>query len=222
MDPHLLIMRKSPTEKGREEVCVCLYMCPCVSVVHMKWRIPGSQGRVKGKGPHPVYLSVFSRPGLPHLSGWSWFGLSSSHGWFVSVFPQRCWFPEITPSACFCCSPVFAWCLFFLWIRINLSFSFSSPCGVYRRLKAPGHAGLFQMHLSVRPASITHPVLLSLSPPLQLMSCKHFPSSEKYLPASLKNTQHFGTSMSLSFLHDITLVRSSALRLESELFKWGK
>lgn len=104
MDPHLLIMRKSPTEKGREEVCVCLYMCPCVYVVHMKWRIPWSQGRVRGKGPLPVYISVFIRPGVAPLVRMKliWpYSIVSMAG-LRQFFPQSCWFPESNPSARFC------------------------------------------------------------------------------------------------------------------------
>lgn len=84
-------------------ICVCRFIREEVIVSVYSW--PGSQGRVGGRGPHPVHVSLSSRPALagaglslwwfPRLAGLCVFPLTSQetrgHAGLSQSLPPKPW-----------------------------------------------------------------------------------------------------------------------------------
>lgn len=237
MDPHLLIMRKSLVQKRSGKRFACLYACACDVCVYI-WLISG-QGQRKGTAPHPptntLWLSALILPTYQYsadhlcilLSGWNWFGLTVvSMVGSCLFFPHSCWFLESNRSALFFLLffsllnyvSLFICGLFPLNQVQSQFFPISSPCGVYRRLTAPGHAGLFHMHCfslislaspvsqtDMRGAPPSAPLFLTPAFFSSAFVSNHelFISAQKHLSASSKKKKtlkHFGYEHVFLFL----------------------
>lgn len=212
-------------------VCVSIFVsaggwlaCTCVSGVQMKRWIPGNRDGVRGKGwhsttplarcVHPAHLSAFSRPPLPPLIRMELIWLYISlYGWLVCVDVCVCVFSATAPRRNRCAHFIIlstraldTFGVFSHWIRVQLLLSFHSLCLEETHsswTRWPFSHGLLNLlgSLSVRPTSVTHPVLSSFPPlSLALSPAQPFLSPQKpraFFPSTSKISAKKHTALRL-------------------------